>query len=155
MEAVVWPAFATVALAAAALVVIDLATHRLPDIITLPAIALTTALLALAAWWVGSAVLFTRAVAGSLSLGGVYLALHWLSRRSLGFGDVKLAILLGLPAGWIGWELVFWAGVLPFVLGGIAALVLLAMRRVTARTHIAFGPFMVLGFILAACLVTT
>ena len=147
-----WPAFATAALAAAALATIDFRTHRLPDAITLPATAFTAALFWFAAWRQSTPDLLTRAAAGSLVMGAAYLALHWASRGSLGFGDVKLALLLGLPAGWIGWDAVLLALVLPFALGGIAALALLVTRRATLQSQIAFGPFMVLGALLAASL---
>jgi len=49
------------------------------------------------------------------------------------------------PAGWAGWDAVWWAGVLPFLLGGVAAVVLLVVRRATLRSAIPLGPWMVLG----------
>lgn len=139
------PAFAVVAISAAAHGVIDARTHRLPDAITFPAVAATTASLAVAAVGTGDGGRLGRALLAAVVLGGAYLVLHLVNRRGLGRGDVKLAVLLGLPAGWAGWDAVWWAGVLPFLLGGAAAVVLLVARRATLRSAIPLGPWMVLG----------
>lgn len=143
------PAFVVVALAGAAHAVIDLRTHRLPDAVTYPATAATAVLLALAAVATGDGAALGRALLGALALGVAYLVLHLVSPRGLGFGDVKLAVLLGLPAGWYGWDAVWWTGATPFLLGGLAALALLVARRATRRTALAFGPWMLLGAALA------
>ena len=147
------PAFAVVAVAGAAHGVIDARTHRLPDAVTFPALALTALLLALAAFGVGDVGRLGRALGGAVVLGASYLALHLVNRRGLGLGDVKLAVLLGLPAGWAGWDAVWWVGVLPFLLGGVAALVLLLARRATRSTAISFGPWMLVGAGVALSLV--
>ncbi|QAY69963.1 prepilin peptidase [Xylanimonas protaetiae] len=139
------PAYVVVGLAGAAHAVVDARTHRLPDAVTLPALALTAGLLALAAAAGGDGGRLVRALAGGAVLGGAYLLLHLAQRRGLGLGDVKLAVLLGLPAGWAGWDAVWWTGVLPFLLGGLAAVALVVARRATLATAIAFGPWMLLG----------
>ncbi|WP_425955070.1 prepilin peptidase [Xylanimonas sp. McL0601] len=146
------PAFVVVALAGAAHGVIDARTHRLPDAVTFPALALTVPLLALAALGYRDAGRLGQSLAGAVVLGAAYLALHLVNPRGLGLGDVKLAVLLGLPAGWAGWDAVWWAGVLPFLLGGLAALALLVMRRANRSTAISFGPWMLLGAALALSL---
>jgi len=82
----------------------------------------------------------------------MYWLLHVASPHGLGLGDVKLAALLGLPAGWLGWETVWVTALLPFLLGGLAALALVATRRATRHTAIAFGPYLLLGWALALML---
>jgi len=139
------PAFVVVAVAGAAHAVIDARTHRLPDAVTFPALWTTAAFLGLAALVSGDGRALGRALLAAAALGGAYLLLHLVNRRGLGRGDVKLAVLLGLPAGWAGWDAVWWAGVLPFLLGGVAAVVLLVVRRATLRSAIPLGPWMVLG----------
>ena len=57
-----------------------------------------------------------------------YGVLAVLPRSGLGFGDVKLAGLLGVALGLLGWGAVAWGTALAFVLGGVVALVLLADR---------------------------
>ena len=146
------PAFVVVAVAGAAHGVIDARTHRLPDAVTLPALGAAAVLLSAAALATGDAGRLGRAVLGGLVLGGAYLLLHLVNRRGLGLGDVKLAVLLGLPAGWAGWDALWWTGVLPFLLGGVAALVLVVSRRAQRSTAIPFGPWMLLGTAVALSL---
>ncbi|GAB2451760.1 prepilin peptidase [Xylanimonas ulmi] len=146
------PGFVVVAVAGAAHGVIDARTHRLPDAITLPAIVLTLGLLALAALATADGPRLGAAIAGAVVLGAAYGLLHLVNRSGLGLGDVKLAPLLGLPAGWCGWTTVWWAGALPFLLGGVAALTLLVTRRASRNSAIALGPWMLLGAGLALSL---
>ncbi len=63
----------------------------------------------------------------------------------MGFGDVKLAPLLGASLGWVGWDAALNGLICCWLLGGLCALALLAARRVTRSDAIAFGPFMILG----------
>ncbi len=87
------------------------------------------------------------AVARGLLAGAAYFAvmlvLALLARGALGFGDVKLAALIGVFTGYLGWDHLVLAGVGSFVLAGVVALVLLVTRRASRRDHIPFGPFMV------------
>lgn len=80
-----------------------------------------------------------------ISYCGVYVA----SKGRFGFGDVKFSAQLGLATGWVGWETWLWALLLPFFLAGLLTLVLLVARRLTLQDHIAFGPFMSLGALIA------
>jgi len=80
---------------------------------------------------------WTSALLG-LCVGGVTLALlRWLSRGGLGGGDVKLGAALGL---WLGAEASLLMLALAFVLGGVAALVLLLAG--TRKRTLPFGPFL-------------
>ena len=137
--------FAVLALACALLVVVDLATHRLPDRIVLPtAVVLVVTLTASATIrtdWQG----LGRAVAGAATLGLGYLVLSLLAPAGLGLGDVKLASVLGLFLGWLGWSHLFVGTLAAFILGGVFAVVLLLTTRATRRTTVAFGPWMVAG----------
>lgn len=74
--------------------------------------------------------------------GGIMLFIYWLSRGGMGFGDVKLAAVIGF---WLGTEKALLALLLAFVLGGTAAVLLLASGRRSRREAIAFGPFLCLG----------
>jgi leader peptidase (prepilin peptidase)/N-methyltransferase len=139
------PALVVAAAAGATLGVVDARTHRLPDAVTLPTLAAVLLLLSLAAVAAGDGSRLVRAAAAAAVLGVAYLLLHLVNRRGLGLGDVKLAVLLGLPAGWAGWEAVWWTGALPFLLGGLAALALVVARRATRHSALAFGPWMLAG----------
>jgi leader peptidase (prepilin peptidase)/N-methyltransferase len=80
----------------------------------------------------------------SAALGGaigfaVFLVIAMVSRGGMGWGDVKLAALIGLATGF---PLVFVAIIMAAILGGIVAVVLLATRRRGRREMIPFGPFL-------------
>lgn len=143
------PALVVAAAGGAALGVIDARTHRLPDAILFPTTALVAVLLALAALAGGTPDAWVRAAVGAGALGAAYLVLHLLHRSGLGRGDVKLAVLTGGVSAWWGWDALAGATLLPFLLGGLAAVGLVATRRATRRTAIAFGPYMLVGTALA------
>jgi leader peptidase (prepilin peptidase)/N-methyltransferase len=77
----------------------------------------------------------------------VYLVLALVSPGGggLGFGDVKLAGVLGLLLGWLGWGPVVVSVLGAFVSGGVLALILLLAGRAGRSSHIAFGPSMIVG----------
>jgi leader peptidase (prepilin peptidase)/N-methyltransferase len=131
-----------------ALAAIDLQVQRLPDRLTLPAYPALLALLIAAALVGHQAWPLARAVLGGLALGGTYLLLGLIRPGGIGGGDIKLAGLAGLALGWLGWRAVFGGAALGFVLAALAGLALLAARRVTLRSHISFGPFLIGGALL-------
>jgi leader peptidase (prepilin peptidase)/N-methyltransferase len=63
----------------------------------------------------------------------------------MGFGDVKLAGVLGMYLGFLGWPHVFAGTFAAFLLGGLWSLALLVFRRGTLKSSIPFGPFMLAG----------
>jgi leader peptidase (prepilin peptidase)/N-methyltransferase len=67
----------------------------------------------------------------------------------MGFGDVKLALLLGLYLGFLGWQFLAVGAFAGFLLGGVVGAVLLAAGRATRKTRIPFGPSMLAGALLA------
>jgi leader peptidase (prepilin peptidase)/N-methyltransferase len=124
---------------------IDLAAHRLPDALTLPAAGATAVLLGGAALLPGHQGSWGRALLGGVALAAAYLVLLLINPAGMGFGDVKLALTLGLVLGWYGWAFLVAGFVLTFLLASLAVAVLLLARRATRRTAVAFGPFMLLG----------
>jgi leader peptidase (prepilin peptidase)/N-methyltransferase len=80
----------------------------------------------------------------SAALGGaigfaVFLVIALVSRGGMGWGDVKLAALIGLATGF---PLAFVAIIMAAILGGVVAVILLATRRRGRREMIPFGPFL-------------
>ena len=69
----------------------------------------------------------------------VFLLIALVSRGGMGWGDVKLAALIGLATGF---PQVFVAIIMAAILGGVVAVVLLATRRRGRREMIPFGPFL-------------
>ena len=143
------PAFLWLAGAAVLLAVIDLQHRLLPNRVVFPAVAVGAVLL------LGAAVLdrdlapLLRAGLGAVVLFAVFLVLALISPRGMGMGDVKLAGLLGLYLGWIGWESLALGAAAGFVVQALVALALLAMRRIRLRAELPFGPAMLAGAALA------
>jgi leader peptidase (prepilin peptidase) / N-methyltransferase len=143
------PAYLYLAAVAVALAVIDLEVRRLPNRIVLPSYLVGAVLLIAASGFSGDWPAVLRGLAAMAVLFAGYFALAWVYPGGMGFGDVKLAGLLGLYLGWLGWSAV-WLGTLTgFLLGGLAGAVLLAARRAGRRTAIPFGPAMLAGALFA------
>ena len=73
---------------------------------------------------------------------GLLLLIALLSRGGMGWGDVKLAGLIGLVTGF---PLVFIALFLAIICGGLTAAVLLLSKLKSRKDAIPFGPFLALG----------
>ena len=70
----------------------------------------------------------------------------------LGGGDVKLSGLLGLYLGWLGPGPLAAGLFLGYALAAAAGLALIAAKRATRRSHLAFGPFLLAGALAAVLL---
>ena len=87
---------------------------------------------------------------GGLAVAGCVLLLvlgmeKLLGREAMGGGDIKLAVLIGLTLGWLGWPQLIVGAFAAFFVGGIISIVLLALHKVKLRGGIPFGPSMVIG----------
>ena len=130
------------------LMLIDIDTHLLPSSIVYRAIAVAIPLLTLAAFTDDTGSIVTMFL-GAIIMWVLMKTLEVLSRGDLGGGDVRLALLLGLYTGWLSLEHVAIAVVAGFAAAGLFALALVVLRRAGRRTHIAFGPFLIAGALLA------
>mgnify|MGYP002621806119 CR=1 FL=1 len=128
-----------------ALAAIDLESHRLPNAIVLPTYAVAVVLLGAAALLTTDLASFARAAAGAGALFAFYLVLALIAPRGMGMGDVKLAGVLGLCLGWVGWGALAVGSLAAFVLGGIVGIALIVVRRASRSTAIPFGPWMLAG----------
>jgi len=142
-------AFAYLGVLGVALTQVDMAVRRLPDRLTLPAYPAVVALLAIAAVAGGDSASFERAMLGGAALAVCYLIFGLVSGGQLGGGDVKLAGLIGLVLGWLGWGTLVLGAAAGFVLAAIAGVALLAAGKASRRTLISFGPYMLWGALLA------
>lgn len=139
------PWLLVLASATLALVVIDFQCHRLPDAIVLPLYPAMVAGLVLAGVLSGEWNVGTAAIGAGIWLvviGGLWLVS---GGRGMGFGDVKLAPVLGATLGWLGWQSAAVGLMAAFILGGVVGIVLLLTRRAGRRTRIPFGPYLVVG----------
>ena len=124
---------------------IDVDHHRLPDAIVLPLYPLGVAGLALAGllsarWPLGEVAI--GVAAWLVVIGGIWLLT---GGRAMGFGDVKLAPVLAATLAWVGVSSALVGLLAAFVLGGGVGLVLMLSGRARRGTHLAFGPFLLLG----------
>ena len=143
------PAFLYLAAVGLALALIDLDTRRLPDALTLPSYVVLGVLLGGAALLGSDSGSLLRSVLGGAAMYGCYFALCFAYPAGMGFGDVKLAGVLGAATGWLGWGA--WSVGLfgGFLLGGVWAVGLVALGRAGRKTAVPYGPFMLLGALAA------
>jgi leader peptidase (prepilin peptidase)/N-methyltransferase len=128
---------------------IDVACHRLPHALVWPATWASLALFAIVAAATGQWSALLRAMVAAVVLGSVYLVLFLVARGGFGFGDVKLAVLLGSYLGWLGWGTVLLGALLPSLLNAPVLLVLLVTRRIGRTGSVPFGPAMLTGALVA------
>ncbi|MFC5804437.1 prepilin peptidase [Streptomyces formicae] len=148
-EAAVWVLLVPVAVL---LALVDRNVHRLPDQLTLPLAAAAAVLLGGAALVPGAAGSWPAALLGGLALGGAYFVLFLINPNGMGFGDVKLAVPLGVVLGWYGWGVLFAGAFAGFLLGAMYGLGLVLLRRAGRKSAIPFGPFMMTGALLGLLL---
>jgi prepilin signal peptidase PulO-like enzyme (type II secretory pathway) len=117
----------------------DIERRLLPNRLMYPALAV--ALLLSWAWPHHSA---PQMLAGG-AVGFAVMFVMFLISPNLGFGDVKLAGLLGLVTGL---PAVVGALAIATIAGGVGAAILLATRKVGRKGTIAYGPYLALGALL-------
>ena len=83
---------------------IDLDHHLILNVVLLPTLIATLALLALASLGTNEWNRLGRAVICAIVLGAFYLLLSIIWKGGMGDGDIKLAFILGLITGWLGWS---------------------------------------------------
>lgn len=129
---------------ASALVVvtgIDLDHEIIPDVVTLPGMAVGL----LASLATGRPV-WTDALIGLLAGGGVFFVIIVASGGGMGGGDMKLGAMLG---AFLGWKPMLVAVLAAVLAGGAVAICLLALGRRGRKDAVPFGPFLALGGLIA------
>ncbi|NJC21734.1 leader peptidase (prepilin peptidase)/N-methyltransferase [Arthrobacter pigmenti] len=132
--------------------IIDILTHRLPNRIIFPSYPAAAVLLIAAALAVQDWNRLVSLAGGAAALWVFYFLLRLIYPAGMGFGDVKLAGLLGLYLGFAGWPNLLWGTFAAFLLGGLWGVLLIVSRRGTAKSAIPFGPFMIVGAFLVLAL---
>lgn len=144
-SALIASAFVLLASASILLSFIDIDVLRLPDIVVFPSLAIFVSLTGLSSLVDAEAEPLLRSVAGVglLLVGYGVLWLVW--PDAMGFGDVKLAALIGCALGWLGWKTLSIGVIVGFVVAGLTGASLVFTRRGSTRSHLPFGPWMLLG----------
>lgn len=124
---------------------IDLDHHLILNVVLLPTLIASVVLLALASFGMGEWSRLGRAAICALILFAFYFALSLIWKGGMGDGDIKLAFVLGLLLGWLGWPQFIIGSFAAFLIGGVLSLILLACWKVDLHGGIPFGPSMLLG----------
>jgi leader peptidase (prepilin peptidase) / N-methyltransferase len=143
------PAYLVLAAASIALALIDLDTFRLPFVIVVPTFAAGVVLLGLASVLGDAPAAAGRAVLGAAGLWLLYRVLHAINPRGMGYGDVRLAGVVGLYLAWLGWDRFAVGAFLGFLVGGLFGVLLIVAGRGGLKTQIPYGPYMLAGAWLA------
>jgi len=139
------PAYLVLFAGLLALSVIDVETLLLPRAIVWPLSIAVTALFVLAAAITGQ---WHDLLVGALSGAAwfaVFYAMNLASPRILGFGDVRLAPVLGLALGWLGWRYVLLGFFAANLIGAVIGIALIASKRISRQQQIPYGVFLAAG----------
>ena len=126
------------------LALVDQREHRLPDSGTLTLLGCSYLISGISLH--PESTRHLDAVVAAACVVAVLWLLHELPGHPMGFGDVKLGAALGLQCGWWGLGTTPFFLAISFVTGGLIALGLLATGRLAPGQHIAFGPFLIVGW---------
>jgi leader peptidase (prepilin peptidase)/N-methyltransferase len=143
------PAYLYLVAIGVVLTLVDLDSRRLPDAIVLPSYPVVAVLLTLSAAWRHDWWSLARAAIGAAALFGFFFALAFAHPAGMGFGDVKLAGVLGGLLAYLSWSTLMLGALGAFVLGSVAGVAVIASRRGNRRTALPFGPFMIASALLA------
>ena len=116
---------------------IDLDHQLIPDVISLPGIAvgLVASTVTGRPGWLDSLI-------GILLGGGIFLLIIVASRGGMGGGDMKMGAMLG---AFLGWQMALVAILVAILAGGVLAIGVLALRRKGRKDALPFGPFLAFG----------
>lgn len=140
----VWAVWGVCAGIVGVLLTIDVDVQLLPREVTLPAFVVTVVALSSidgpASRW--------GPLVGSVVMTAVTVLLRWVSRRSLGMGDVLVSPFLGAVLGWFDPWSTLTAWIVAAVLGGVGAAIAL-VRGEPRQSLVAYGPFLFAGAVVA------
>ncbi len=138
-------AFLYLAAISLALAIIDAEHHRLPNRIVLPSYIVAIVMLGAADVLAGDFSGLLRTLIGGAAMFVFYFGIAFAYPAGMGFGDVKLAGVLGLYLAFLGWGPLIVGAFAAFLVGGVFAIVLIASKRVGRKGGIPFGPWMLAG----------
>jgi leader peptidase (prepilin peptidase) / N-methyltransferase len=136
--------------------VVDLRLYRIPDRFVFPGLLVTIALIVIASFVVlPSASDAFRSLAyagmGLVAYFGILFIAHIISPAGMGFGDVKLAALMGLALGWLAtsYGSAIYLVLIALIIGCVLGIVFGLIWRMVQQDgrHFPFGPALAVGFI--------
>lgn len=142
------PWYLALAAAGVALFLIDLDTKRLPNPIVYSLYPVSVAGFVLAGLASGEWPI-VRVLLTMLVWFLAFFLPYVLYPGGMGFGDVKLAPVLGAALGWLGWGPALVGLMGGFILGGVVGIVLMVSTKAGGKTAVPYGPFMLTGALAA------
>lgn len=146
------PAYLFFAAVAVLLSVIDIQHRLLPNAIVYPSCVIAVLLLSVAAIVGHDPSALGRAGLGGLVLLGFFLLSAVLRPNSVGMGDVKLAAVVGLYLGYLGWSAVVVGALSAFVFAALAGVALMLAGRAGRKSTVPFGPALFAGCVVGVAL---
>jgi leader peptidase (prepilin peptidase)/N-methyltransferase len=141
-----WLYFTAIGVALAA---IDLELRRLPTAIITPSYIVLGVLLGLSAAGQHDGWSFVRAVIGAVALFGFFALVAVVYPAGMGFGDVRLAGLVGGVLAYLSWASLLIGAFAGFLIGAVVGVALIVARGGGRKTAVPYGPFMIAGALLA------
>lgn len=134
-----------------ALSIVDFRTFRLPDRILGPLTVVVVGAFAVVAVVSNDGGRLTRGLEAGVAATVILGLLHLAYPKGLGFGDVKLAFVLGLATGWVSWGAVALAVFLAAASGAVVGVLgAWAAGEPVHGRRLPFGPFLASGALVAA-----
>lgn len=128
-----------------AISVADIRVRLVPRVILYPTLALMTLALVAAAAVAGHWHPLLDAVIGGAAAFAVFFVIWFIAPRGMGFGDVRLAGVVGAGLGWLGFRQLFLGFLAAFVVGSVVGLTLMALKGTGRKTALPFGPALAAG----------
>ncbi len=139
------PAFLIFTASLLSLSAIDVELLVLPKVIIYPSLIAIGVLLILAAGVTNQWHRLLLAIFCALGWFVVFFVINFASPRALGFGDVRLAPVLGLGLGWLGIRYVLLGFFAANLVGALIGLALIAAKKMSREQPIPYGVFLAIG----------
>ena len=127
----------------------DIISRRLPNVLTSALFVLSAIIISISGIVDHASSRVISSFIDSLVLSISFLIVSFATRGGMGMGDVKLSAGIGLIAGFYGTQTLFLSTFLSFILGALVGVALLLLRKGNLKTTLPFGPFMIIGQLVA------
>lgn len=125
--------------------VADVRVGLVPRVLVYPTLALMAVGLVAAAGVDGDWRSLLSAAIGGAAGFLVFFAIWFVAPRSMGFGDVRLAGVIGAGLGWLGYAELYLGFLVAFVVGAAVGLVKMGVQGTGRKTSLPFGPALAAG----------
>ena len=139
------PAYLVFAASLLALGAIDFEHLKLPKAIVYWALGIVSLLLVLASATEHQWHRLVVALICSFAWFGVFFLINLASPKALGFGDVRLALVLGATLGWLGVGYVVIGFFISNLVGAVTGVSLIALKKIDRKQPVPYGVFLAVG----------